>query len=200
MLTDHLTVAIEDIDVQVANWNAQIDEMRTQVDVLVDARVELVKILGTLDPGAPGPADVEKAEPMLPAHVWDNVPKKPKLKPRPTKTTTGSSSKYDLAEIAAVAVEAIEGGRHPIDALMSATQCPTPQMARYLMTSARAAGHDIPSTRGMRLAKTASLALALTALEADPPPERYAPRASTTVPYIRRHADDVAELERRALG
>lgn len=154
MIADHLTCAIEDIDTQVANMNAAIDAMRDQVDVLVDTRIQLLGLRDRVDgtiPLAASPVPTGTADQLdALAHPQPAPPAPAAAVPRPRKTnTTGSSrSKYDLAEIAQIASEAYAAGRSPVDDLIDHTECPTPQMARYLMTSARAAGHDIPRARG----------------------------------------------------
>lgn len=153
MIADHLTCAIEDIDVQVANMNAAIDAMRDQVDVLVDARVALLglrdRVDGTIPLHATSPTVAVEPEPVeLDEEPSEEPPVDPVVhRPRGTKTNGASKSKYDLVEVAQIANDAITSGSSPVDALIEHTDCPSEAMARYLMTSARAAGHDIPRLR-----------------------------------------------------
>lgn len=134
MIADHLTCAIEDIDVEVTNLNSQIDAMRERVDELVEARLQLVAARTTLTGSTPTASPGE-------------TPTKSET-PRATKTTRAKSPKYDLAEIAAIATEAIAAGHSVPDLIMTRTKCPSKEMARYLVSSARSAGHDIPRQRG----------------------------------------------------
>lgn len=136
--TDHLTLAIEDVDTSVAALNTQIDQLRDRVDALVDARVQLVAARAAIAGSAtiPLPADGEPSAP----------PPKPQRAPKPPssrKSTPGS--KYDLAEVARIAKQAAAEGLPMGQAVLDGIdECPTIAMAGFLVKQARDAGHDIP--------------------------------------------------------
>ena len=191
MIADHLTCAIEDIDTQVSNLNAAIDAMRDQVDVLVDTRVKLLglrELVGGTIPLAASPLPEATTEQL--AELTPTLPPAPPAAPshpRKTNTTGASKSKYDLVEVAQIATDAITSGSSPVDALMEHTDCPSAGMARYLMTSARAAGHDIPRRRGAKRTGTRK-----------PPPSERPVSTPRNQAYERVDAATVADLEHQA--
>lgn len=78
------------------------------------------------------------------------VDKPSPLRGRPVaRNADGSRFRYDLAEVARIAREAIAGGRSAADAVHTAIEhCASPKAASVAISRARQAGHDIPYLRG----------------------------------------------------
>ena len=183
--TDHLTVAIEDVDTQIAALNIQIDQMRDRVDTLVDARVQLVAARTAIA----WSSIVPLAEPATPPASRSAPAAKKSAPARRQAKQTGS--KYDLNEVARIAKAATAAGRPMGQAVLDGVaECPTIAMAGFLIQQARAAGHDIPSRRsGVPAARKST---------PEPSPASTAHVGPRNTPYVRPDADTVATMEREA--
>lgn len=144
--SDHVTVAIEDVDTQIAALNTQIGQLRERVDTLADARVQLVTARAAIAGASTIPLP-EPAKPPTPAArpAAKKAPKSARKRPR------SSGSKYDLAEVARIARDAAAAGRPMGPAVLAGIdECPSIAMAGILIKQARDDGYDIPTTRAPR--------------------------------------------------
>lgn len=177
---DHLILAVEDIDTRVAALNTQIDQLRVHVDHLVEARVQLVKIAQSLNGVG---INIETA----PATVEPATKTTPKSKSK----GSGRDSKYDLAEVAAVARAAQDAGKPVADAVFTEIDaCPSLQMAGFLVGKARKEGHDIPHKRARRRQTVTQ--------PVDAPTVDRTPHRSQNHPFVRLDVNETIEAERRA--
>jgi hypothetical protein len=126
-------------------------------------------------PGAAVAVDEPDPAPIIHHGADDCVDVDPP--PIPTFTEGGVAkkrSKYELAQVAAIAREAIDLGispkKHVHDKLPG---CPSPAMAGFLITSARKAGHDIPKQRSVPSRRPSNLT-------AEPKPAAPPPRSSVS--------------------
>jgi hypothetical protein len=116
------------------------------IEKLEEERDELVDERSTID------ADIARIELAITALSGREVVAAPvaTTKPAPTAkpspkpaTASGRPSKYDYAEVARVAIAAIEGGKAAGPAV-AAYFGVTAAMSRFLIANARKLGHDIP--------------------------------------------------------
>jgi hypothetical protein len=125
------------------------------IDVAHDLEQGTISSTATL-PGPPPhlvtPVAVDEP-PTHPVTFTVDEPEPVEVEPEPIpKFTEGGVakkvSKYDLAQVAAIAREAIDLGiNQPKHVHDKVPGCPSKAMASYLIKSARAAGHDIPKAR-----------------------------------------------------
>lgn len=172
-----LVAAIAAIDAEVAELNASIDAIREKVDTLVDSRVELVALQARLGGAVTPPTAVAKAPPA----ARETSP----ARKRTAKRSAPGESKYDLAEVAEVAREAMAEGVPVAARVMERVGCPSVGMAGFLIKRARRAGHNIPAMRTKRTTTA---------------PARIAElgRRSTNAPFVRLDAQEALDAERRA--
>jgi hypothetical protein len=156
------------------------------IDVAHDLDQGTISSTATL-PGPPPhlvtPVAVDEPDPVPTIHhpEDDCVDADPPAPP----ATGKKGSKYDLAQVAAIAREATELGisqrKHVHDKLPG---CPSPSMAAFLITTARQAGHDIPTAKSVPAPRSSA--------EAQVPGKRFdcstCPHSTSTVRDIIRHA------------
>jgi hypothetical protein len=110
-------------------------------------------------PPSPGAAVAVDESPLAEVEIVDSgigtyaLPVQVLATPEPDPPSGKKASKYDLAQVAAVAREAIELGIYQSKHVHEKVPgCPSTAMASFLITSARQAGHDIPKRKSGRAA------------------------------------------------
>jgi hypothetical protein len=169
------------------------------IDVAHDLEQGTISSTATL-PGPPPhlvtPVAVDEP-PTDPVTFTVDEPEPVEVEPEPIPTFTEGGvakkgSKYDLAQVAAIAREAIELGispkKHVHDKLPG---CPSTTMAGYLITSARNAGHDIPKARSGPARRSTSSAVGPAAT---PPPPRSSGEAQVPGKHFDCHSCDHTAL------
>lgn len=195
---DHVLDAIAGIDTEVAAIVAQLEQLQDRADELGAARIDLVAVRDRLNGPDPAPtreAPQRAAPDATPAGQSARraaTPPDPKKKPaaKPAaRSKPANGAKYDLAEVARIAREAIADGRSAPRAIVDELDAPSPAAASMAISKARKAGHDIPKVRTGGNGKTKRPAET---------PTTHQTSDSAVLPYRRPSSDDVADLEAQA--
>jgi len=147
---DHIDAAIAALDVEIADINARQVALADRADELGAARRDLVELRDRF-PGAVPAGDPGKPQSVAPdatsarASARRSAP--PTKKAAAKKKAAPAQSKYDYAEVARIACEAIAAGRNATDAVMEAFDAKSRGAAQMASSTARKQGHDIPKAR-----------------------------------------------------